>query len=385
MKKIYLLLVRLARLAFGAKKAQYQVAYFMSFAGNETFIRELVKQFGSDEVLIVYKTNVKENVLQLQQGHIIKHAIEFKKFQVTTFVKGIKLARVTLFDNYYPELSAINKTKKDYFIQMWHANGAIKAFGWEDPSTYHRSVEDQQRFQRVYDSFDQIVVGSEKMADVFQRSWHVVSDKIDRIGYPRTDKYFEESWIEKARKKIQTKLPELTQKRVILYAPTYRKDVSFSLPDDWRKIKVPQDAVLIVRLHPHLANVERQIVDASPDRVIMVDHFISTQELLCVADTLITDYSSIAFDFSLLDNARSVIFFTYDLEEFERTVGIQASFKAAFLNQMVNTVEQLNDAILFGNSDKNVIHKLNQQWNTLNDGHSSARLIKQVKERCTDE
>lgn len=385
MKKIYLLLVRLARLAFGAKKAQYQVAYFMSFAGNETFIRELVKQFGSDEVLIVYKTNVKENVLQLQQGHIIKHAIEFKKFQVTSFVKGIKLARVTLFDNYYPELSAINKTKKDYFIQMWHANGAIKAFGWEDPSTYHRSVEDQQRFQRVYDSFDQIVVGSEKMADVFQRSWHVVSDKIDRIGYPRTDKYFEESWIEKARKKIQTKLPELTQKRVILYAPTYRKDVSFSLPDDWRKIKVPQDAVLIVRLHPHLANVERQIVDASPDRVIMVDHFISTQELLCVADTLITDYSSIAFDFSLLDNARSVIFFTYDLEEFERTVGIQASFKAAFLNQMVNTVEQLNDAILFGNSDKNVIHKLNQQWNTLNDGHSSARLIKQVKERCTDE
>ncbi|MFA9353138.1 CDP-glycerol glycerophosphotransferase family protein [Pediococcus pentosaceus] len=385
MKKIYLLLVRLARLAFGAKKAQYQVAYFMSFAGNETFIRELVKQFGSDEVLIVYKTNVKENVLQLQQVHIIKHAIEFKKFQVTSFVKGIKLARVTLFDNYYPELSAINKTKKDYFIQMWHANGAIKAFGWEDPSTYHRSVEDQQRFQRVYDSFDQIVVGSEKMADVFQRSWHVASDKIDRIGYPRTDKYFEESWIEKARKKIQTKLPELTQKRVILYAPTYRKDVSFSLPDDWRKIKVPQDAVLIVRLHPHLANVERQIVDASPDRVIMVDHFISTQELLCVADTLITDYSSIAFDFSLLDNARSVIFFTYDLEEFERTVGIQASFKAAFLNQMVNTVEQLNDAILFGNSDKNVIHKLNQQWNTLNDGHSSARLIKQVKERCTDE
>lgn len=385
MKKIYLLLVRLARLAFGAKKAQYQVAYFMSFAGNETFIRELVKQFGSDEVLIVYKTNVKEIVLQLQQGHIIKHAIEFKKFQVTSFVKGIKLARVTLFDNYYPELSAINKTKKDYFIQMWHANGAIKAFGWEDPSTYHRSVEDQQRFQRVYDSFDQIVVGSEKMADVFQRSWHVASDKIDRIGYPRTDKYFEESWIEKARKKIQTKLPELTKKRVILYAPTYRKDVSFSLPDDWRKIKVPQDAVLIVRLHPHLANVERQIVDASPDRVIMVDHFISTQELLCVADTLITDYSSIAFDFSLLDNARSVIFFTYDLEEFERTVGIQASFKAAFLNQMVNTVEQLNDAILFGNSDKNVIHKLNQQWNTLNDGHSSARLIKQVKERCTDE
>lgn len=385
MKKIYLLLVRLARLAFGAKKAQYQVAYFMSFAGNETFIRELVKQFGSDEVLIVYKTNVKENVLQLQQGHIIKHAIEFKKFQVTSFVKGIKLARVTLFDNYYPELSAINKTRKDYFIQMWHANGAIKAFGWEDPSTYHRSVEDQQRFQRVYDSFDQIVVGSEKMADVFQRSWHVASDKIDRIGYPRTDKYFEESWIEKARKKIQTKLPELTQKRVILYAPTYRKDVSFSLPDDWRKIKVPQDTVLIVRLHPHLANVERQIVDASPDRVIMVDHFISTQELLCVADTLITDYSSIAFDFSLLDNARSVIFFTYDLEEFERTVGIQASFKAAFLNQMVNTVEQLNDAILFGNSDKNVIHKLNQQWNTLNDGHSSARLIKQVKERCTDE
>lgn len=385
MKKIYLLLVRLARLVLNGKKASYQVAYFMGFAGNEAFIQELVDEFGKNGVLVIYKTNVKKSIQRLEQENIIEHVMEFKKFQVTSFIKGIKLAKVAIFDNYYPELSAINKSKNDYFIQVWHANGAIKAFGWEDPSTYHRSNEDQQRFQRVYDSFDKIVVGSEKMADVFERSWHVAADKIDRIGYPRTDKYFKTDWIEKSRSKVQQKFPELTKKRVILYAPTYRKDVSFRLPDDWRKIQVPNDAVLIVRLHPHLVEVERQIVDASPDRVMMVDHNVSTQELLCVTDTLITDYSSIAFDFSLLDNAHSVIFFTYDLEEFERTVGIQASFKQNFLNQMVSNVEQLNDAILHGNSDKNVIYKLNQRWNSLNDGHSSARLIKQIKERCLNE
>jgi CDP-glycerol glycerophosphotransferase (TagB/SpsB family) len=379
LKKIYLLLVRLVNLCFSAKHAKFEVAYFMSFAGNESFLKELTDNFGKDGVLVVYTSNVRKNIERLRQEQAIEHALEFKKFQVANFINGIKLARVAMFDNYYPELSAVSKRKNSCFIQMWHANGAIKAFGWEDPSTYHRSPEDQVRFQKVYDSFDKIVVGSERMGDVFRRSWHVSADKLAKIGYPRTDKYFNRTWIENSRAKVEKQLPELTQKRVILYAPTYRKDVSYRLPDDWREIDVPEDAVLIVRLHPHLVDVERQIVDASPDRVITVSHSVSTQELMCVADTLVTDYSSVAFDFSLLDNAKSVIFFTYDLQEFEQTVGIQESFKRAFLNHLVSDVLQLNEAIHYGNSDKNVIRKLNQQWNTLNDGHSGERLIQQIK------
>lgn len=373
------MLVQLANLIFKIKKVKFKIAYFMSFAGNENFIEELSRTFGNDQILVVYESKLKKEVMRLQQNGTIIHAIEFKKYNVASFVKGIQLARIALFDNYYPELSAISKTKSKIFFQIWHANGAIKAFGWEDPSTYHRSKDDQIRFQKVYDSFDQIVVGSEKMAEVFEKSWRVGSEKIDQIGYPRTDKYFNENWIKTSRQQVFNELPELKNKRVILYAPTYRKDVSFNLPKDWTTIEIPNNAVLIVRLHPHLTDLEQQIAAVSPDGVIIIPHTISTQKLLCVTDTLITDYSSIAFDFSLLSNAKSVLFFTYDLKEFDESVGIQQGFKQTFANEFIYQIPQLNDAIAHGNSDKNVIRKLNSSWNSLNDGHASQRLIHQIK------
>ncbi|WP_057802737.1 CDP-glycerol glycerophosphotransferase family protein [Pediococcus stilesii] len=380
MKRIYLLLVRLVSLVFSFKKNPFKVAYFMSFAGNEDFLEELSATFGADQVLIVYESGLKSNIARMKNAGTIVNAIEFKKYQIVNFVKGVQLSRVAIFDNYYPELSAIFKRSGKFFFQIWHANGAIKAFGWEDPSTYHRAKEDQNRFQKVYDSFDQIVVGSKKMGQVFQKSWHVDSKKIDQIGYPRTDKYFNQEWIQKSQSRIQSVCPELNQRRVILYAPTYRKNVTYTLPEDWDELVVPEDAILVLRLHPHLKQIEQKIASLAPKRVVTLPHSITTQELLCVTDTLVTDYSSIAFDFSLLKNAQSVIFFTYDLHEFERSVGIQQDFKRAFADKLVKNVTQLNYAIQRDSSAKNVIRKLNQNWNSLNDGKSGARLIRQIKE-----
>lgn len=379
MKKLYLLLVRLVDWFLRRRPTHFKIAYFMSFTGNAKFIKQLTSHFGTDAVLLVYEPAVKAEAQRLKSAGVVRHTLEFRKFQITSFVRGIRAARVALFDNYYPELSAIAKLKEQFFIQIWHANGAIKAFGWEDPSTYHRSVADQQRFQQVYNSFDEIVVGSAKMAEVFEQSWKVSSAKLAQIGYPRSDQYFNEAWVQKARAKVFRDYPQFKKQRVLLYAPTYRKDVTFELPKDWSHLQVPEDAVLVVRLHPHLSELEQQLVANSPDRVVLVDHHVTTQELLCVADTLITDYSSIAFDFSLLNNANAVIFFTYDLAQFEQTVGIQASFKQMFFDELVENVAELNVALQSRHSSKNSLQKINQQWNELNDGHAGTRLIQQIE------
>ncbi|MEE6724828.1 CDP-glycerol glycerophosphotransferase family protein [Pediococcus acidilactici] len=379
MKKFYLLLVRLVDWLFQRRPARFKIAYFMSFTGNTKFIKQLTAHFGKYAVLLVYEPAVNTEVQRLKKAGVVCHTLEFRKFQITSFVRGIRAARVALFDNYYPELSAVAKLKEQYFIQIWHANGAIKAFGWEDPSTYHRSPADQQRFQQVYDSFDEIVVGSAKMAEVFQRSWKVGPAKLAEIGYPRSDQYFDEDWVKKARTKVFQYHPRFKKQRVILYAPTYRKDVTFKLPANWSQLEVPEDAVLVVRLHPHLSELEQQLVANSPARVVKVDRRVTTQELLCVADTVITDYSSIAFDFSLLDNANAVIFFTYDFAQFEQTVGIQASFKQMFFNELIGDVAELNAALQNHHSSKNSLRKINQQWNELNDGHAGTRLIQQIE------
>lgn len=96
----------------------------MSFTGNAKFIKQLTSHFGTDAVLLVYEPAVKAEVQRLKSAGVVRHTLEFRKFQITSFVRGIRAARVALFDNYYPELSAIAKLKEQFFIQIWHANGA---------------------------------------------------------------------------------------------------------------------------------------------------------------------------------------------------------------------------------------------------------------------
>ncbi|MGV7309204.1 CDP-glycerol glycerophosphotransferase family protein, partial [Mycobacterium kansasii] len=78
---------------------------------------------------------------------------------------------------------------------------------------------------------------------------------------------------------------------------------------------------LIIKLHPHLASQERDLQARFPDQVTLVPEF-STDELLTVASTLISDYSSVVFDYALLPNCQKMIFYVFDWQYYEREVGL---------------------------------------------------------------
>lgn len=363
-------------------KDPQDVVYLMSFAGNEHLIKafaDLAKQLGRNFT-----------VLYLPQCQAAAAKLAAKGIQTVEFADGfdfllhklqiVMQARLLLCDNYYAFLSGCAFKPQTHVVQLWHANGAIKTFGWEELTTSQRSAADKRRFQKVYDQFDEYLVGSKKMAQVFAQSYHVPQTRMNVIGYPRTDQLFNKSWQIQVSQKIKTQYPCLIGKELILYTPTYREDKTgkptMNLPEDFKQFvnQLSDNQRLIIKLHPHVKAAEKQLKQQlNSDKVIWVDDF-STNDLLLIADRLITDYSSVIFDYSLLPNAKQILFYCYDYDQYAQQVGIQADFKSWIPGKMVTTTVELINEVQQP-LEATDFTQFNQLWNTANDGHATERVL----------
>lgn len=359
------------------------IVYLMSFAGNEHLIKafaDLAKQLGK-QFTVLYLPQCKEAAANLKAEGI--STVEFTDGFDFIFhkLKFVMQARLLLCDNYYAFLSGcLFDHQQTHVVQLWHANGAIKTFGWEELTTAQRSSADKRRFQKVYNQFDEYLIGSKKMAQIFVKSYHVPQIRMNVIGYPRTDQLFDKNWQIQISQNIKAKYPDILGKEVILYTPTYREDKAgkpvMNLPEDFVRFvdQLSPNQRLIIKLHPHVKAEEKHLkqqLDA--DKVIWIDDF-STNDLLLVADRLITDYSSVIFDYTLLPNAKQILFYCYDYDEYSQQVGIQADFKTWIPGKMITTTDALIKAMQQPLTATDFT-QFNQLWNTANDGHATERVL----------
>ncbi|UDM31631.1 CDP-glycerol glycerophosphotransferase family protein [Lentilactobacillus laojiaonis] len=373
MKDIYIKLIHFISILNLWKKRK-NIFYLMSFDSNVGFIKKMAQKLPKGtELVVLYKPETEAAATDLAAFGITTKLVRSNLKFALNMVPKLMSAKIIFCDNYFAFLAGLAHPSNMKIVQVWHADGAIKKFGWEDPKTSLRSKSDQKRFQMVYDQFDEYIVASKAMGNVFINSYRTSEEKMQLLGYPRSDKFFKKKWIDKAKHRIFRAAPELKNRRVILYAPTYRKDV-FNLPsgiDD--ALSADPNSIVVVKLHPSLRGKENNIREQGNPRIKFY-HQLSTSDLLTVADTLVTDYSSVAFDFSLLKNARSIIFFMFDLENYEKETGIQSDYMNWLPSKPVKTVEELRKAIL--NPEAMDFTEFNDHWNTYNDGHAASRVIK---------
>ncbi|MEE8823768.1 CDP-glycerol glycerophosphotransferase family protein [Lentilactobacillus sunkii] len=373
MKVVYLWLIRLFSI-MNIWRPKNKVVYVMSFDDNVDFIKQLAQRLPHKYVLyVLYKSNTEAAATDLAAFGITTHPFSDGLKFVFEDISVLMSAKLIICDNYYAFLGGLVKLPMTKIVQIWHADGAIKKFGWEDPTTAMRSTSDKHRFQKVYDHFDEYIVGSKAMGQVFVNSYHEKFDKIKLLGYPRSDQYLDPEWQKKARERIFRSAPELRNHRVILYAPTYREHQNFKLPKGLGSaLAADPNALVVIKLHPVLRDREVPMRRIGNPKIKFY-HELETSDLLAVADTLVTDYSSVAFDFSLLPNAKSMIFFMFDLDNYQKDPGVQDDFLDWLPVEPVYKVEQLKDQI----SASPVVHfdKFNEHWNTYNDGHATKRVI----------
>ena len=207
------------------------------------------------------------------------------------------------------------KRKEQLYIQTWHGGGAQKRCELDAID----KLGDNYKKMAVRDSqnIDLMISESRFMTDLYHRSfWY--DGPVYECGYPRYDILLKKD--ENLVSKVYKYFDIDRDKELVLYAPTFRADFSFKAYDiDFERLltnlkqRFGKEYVILVHLHPNVANIEGGI-DYDGTTVINSTFYPDTQELIAASSMLIGDYSSINYDFSL--KRLPVFRYVSDLEEY---------------------------------------------------------------------
>ncbi|AIF44615.1 CDP-glycerol glycerophosphotransferase family protein [Virgibacillus sp. SK37] len=367
---IYLFAFRNVFCFFKLWPQQRKTTFIVSFGQNVLFtVNELEKR--TDEQIVILKT---ANCSMPFREKKSRKVLCFKAYAILDWFRSVyhlATSRYVFADNYFGVLSVSSFKKNVRCVQLWHAAGAIKKFGLKDRAIQARSLKAYRRFQKVYKRFDHVVVGSEKMADIFKESFGITEKEIVRTGIPRTDLFFYHAIVDYCRKGFIRDIPAIINKKVVFYAPTYRDDMSALLHLDVDQLykQFSNDYILFIKLHPSL---REGFINKYPDFMFDVAKY-NTNELLLVTDVLITDYSSIPFEFSLLE--RPMIFYAFDLEEYEQQRGFWEDYETLVPGPIAKNTNEIIQLIRKNSFNLNEVRRFAEEWNTYSQGHSSKNII----------
>ncbi|RVU24521.1 CDP-glycerol:glycerophosphate glycerophosphotransferase [Streptomyces antnestii] len=241
---------------------------------------------------------------------------------------------------------ALDKPRHTRYLQTWHGS-AYKRMGFDEPRHATQNAPQRDALARAVGRFDHFMVRSEHDVRTLARAYRIPEEKLLRAGYPRNDRLV----AARARDEREGRFPRPApatelgipdHRTVVLYAPTFR-----GLPKDGRTVELPLDVrefaerfgdthVLLVRAH----YMEAASLPATPPgTVIDVSGHHDVQELLVLADVLITDYSSIMFDYALLD--RPLVHFAPDLDAYAAERGAYFDLRARAAGPVAETQEEL--------------------------------------------
>lgn len=208
----------------------------------------------------------------------------------------------------------LRKRPETTYIQTWHGS-AFKRMGFDEANIKAQTEKQQERLQNAINRFDYFMVRSEHDVRTLTKGLRVGAELL-RVGYPRNDALVNggnEKELAKLRKQLN-----LDGRRVVLYAPTFRpSDIrrrgGLELPFDLDEFvqRFGDDTILLVR--PHYL-VGFALPPAYGHSVRNVANVHDVTPLMQIADALITDYSSLMFDYSLLN--RPMIFHVPDYDDY---------------------------------------------------------------------
>ncbi|WKA53848.1 CDP-glycerol glycerophosphotransferase family protein [Planococcus shixiaomingii] len=375
---VYLFLFRIAFNSFKLFPLQDKTVFVSSFGDNALFIAQELARTKTHPLLFLNQKRCKIDFSEVPTDN--KAIYSFESVNLLHLAKSIyhlATSKYVFIDNYMGFLAAIDFREEVKCVQLWHAAGAIKKFGWSESDTHLRSEKARKRFQQVYDRFQFIPVASQHMADIFSEAFHLDAGHFLYTGVPQTDFYFDAQAKAKSLQNVTKAYPAIHGKKVVLYAPTFRKgslhQMDIQLDMDEVLAKLDESYMLLIRLHP---SVQEAAYVPNHSRVLLVNDYPHINELLVASDILITDYSSIPFEFSLLN--KKMIFFTYDLESYGNSQGLWAKNSLYFPGPVVKTTSEVLKEIMNPEIEFDKIERFVAHWNTFSTGQSTKNLISTI-------
>lgn len=298
---------------FPTKKNRLFLLNDMSFTygDNLKYLNEYLQKYKKDKFEIIFplksKTVISHNCISIKPHSLLYFYYILTSKIIITNAGGI---------SYLPF------RKNQIIINTWHGGGPYKKTGASASSNKFHIKEFKMNSKKTT-----YMLSTSKNFDEFEaKALYMDKEKLIKTGSPRNDVFFEnqQKIIDSVKKYFNIPL----DKKIILYAPTFRdisidtnsKRVLGSITLDYKSVvtefnkKFGGDWVIAFRLHPRLNN-EINL----PNDVLNFSLYPDMQELLLAADAVITDYSSLMWDFSL--TGKPCLLYADDIEEYEKTRG----------------------------------------------------------------
>ncbi|MBR3149455.1 MAG: CDP-glycerol glycerophosphotransferase family protein [Eubacterium sp.] len=273
-------------------------------------------------------------------------------------------SKVAVVDTYSITVSCLNHKKDLKVVQMWHALGAIKKFGLQAVGTKEGRDEKISRAMCMHKNYSYVLAPSSETAKFYMEAFGVESDKIKLCPLPRVD-YLTDG--ETKTSDFYYSNPAAGQKKVVLYLPTFREREAYITQMLKTEFEDKDGYYLIVSPHP-LSKVEC-------DEHYLPHGDFSSEDLVKIADVVITDYSACAFEAALL--MKPLYFFTPDYDEYIKDRGINIDVRAELPDAVFEDAEALVNAIECGNYDMNSLFSFKEKYiaNAKNNTQTLAKFI----------
>lgn len=274
------------------------------------------------------------------------------------------------------------KRKNQYYIQTWHSSLRLKQIEKDAEESLPKNYVKMAKKDSL--KCDLLLSGCDSSTEIFKKAfWY--GGEIFEIGTPRNDILFHHN--SERSKKIRESLNISDDIQVVLYAPTFRKQNDLSVYDiDYKQLiksleeKFGSAWICLVKLHPHLIAKSSQLI--LEDKVLDVTSYDDIQELLSISDLLITDYSSLMFDFAVTN--RPCFLYVPDIIDYTQQDRklyfdiLELPFKAATTNFELSVIIQE-----FNNENyKESVNNFLQSVGSFETGKANALLWERIYQVC---
>lgn len=277
--------------------------------------------------------------------------------------------------------SCIPLRKGTKIYQLWHACGAFKKFGM---STAELIFGDNRKSLEKYPNYGNlsyVTVSSPEVIWAYEEAMNLKDTKTQVVatGVSRTDVFYDQHFIEQSKAAVYSVCPAAENKKIILYAPTFRGRVAKAESPDCLDIPAMKRAlgdeyVLLIKHHPFVKQPPVVPEDCA-DFAMDVTKSLEIDQLLCASDVCVSDYSSLIFEYSLFE--RPMIFFAYDLDDYFDWRGFYYNYDELTPGPVVKETEEIIDYIRYLDArfDQAQVHAFKEKFMSSCDGHATDRIM----------
>lgn len=306
------------------------------------------------------------------------------KYQIR-FIRLFARCKVLFLVDFFPLAYICQPREGTQVVQLWHACGVMKKIGYSALDKPWGMSPKETRQYPPHTTYTLVCASSHRPKETFEDAFRCDPDIVKPIGCPRTDIYFDKKFQSEAAKKVRSSIPEIGNRKIILYAPTYRgnnaKKAHTEFMWDIKTIakELGDEYVLLVKFHPFVKKrmPESQRLRA-PGFVFDVTEALKPEEALCAADILISDYSTILFEYMLLE--RPIISYIYDIDSYIKDRGLYFPYDQLAPGPYVFDSEELLEKLKTVDDwfDIERIRWFKNEFMSGCDGHSTERVFNYV-------